>query len=220
MELHVSQRGVRPSGRLAELEKVIEHGVINIGNAMREIRDDRLYRETHSTFEDYCQERWGYGRNYINKQIAAASTAELVGTNVPIPNEAQARELTPLARERPEEAARVWDEVIEEHGKDVTAADVRHAVRAGSVGESLTEAIEAGGVPEIPPRQMSESQKQGYKSVERYYTLSHYDPEEVAKAHDPAKDHKSWSEEVERTERLMNWIERYQDALIAMQEKY
>lgn len=137
-----------------------------------------------------------------------------------LPTESQARELAPLAKTEPKEAAKVWQEVVEKHGEDVTAADVRRTVKAGSVGESLTGAIEAGEVLEIPPKQMSESQKQGYKSVERYYTLSHYDPEEVAKAHDPAKDYKSWSEEVERTERLLNWIERYQDALLAMQEKH
>jgi hypothetical protein len=29
------------------------------GEALRDIRDRRLYRETHPTFEAYCRERWG-----------------------------------------------------------------------------------------------------------------------------------------------------------------
>jgi hypothetical protein len=49
------------------------------------------------TFEAYCRERWGWGRNYVNKQIAAAEVAANLGTNVPKPQtEAVARELVGL----------------------------------------------------------------------------------------------------------------------------
>ena len=44
--------------RLAELELVIERGqkaFVAVGNALAEIRDQRLYRETHATFEAYCK---------------------------------------------------------------------------------------------------------------------------------------------------------------------
>jgi hypothetical protein len=50
------------SSRRAELEEVIELGLatfITVGNALLEIRDSRLYRDTHATLEDYCRERWG-----------------------------------------------------------------------------------------------------------------------------------------------------------------
>ena len=43
--------------RLAELELVIERGLktfVEVGAALLGIRDGRLYRETHATFEDYC----------------------------------------------------------------------------------------------------------------------------------------------------------------------
>jgi hypothetical protein len=30
------------------------------GTALLEVRDRRLYRETHATFEDYCRERWRF----------------------------------------------------------------------------------------------------------------------------------------------------------------
>ena len=126
------------AGRLAELEAVIERGLetfVEVGNAIREIRDSRLYRERYATFEEYCRERWGWGRNYANKQVVAADTAALVGTNVPIANEAQARALAPLAREDPEAARAVWAEAVEEakrRGRRPTAAAVR--ARAGTGG--------------------------------------------------------------------------------------
>jgi hypothetical protein len=56
------------------------------------------------------------------------SAVEEHSTNVERPNEAQARELAPLAKTQPEEAARVWGEVVEEareNGHQVTAERVR-----------------------------------------------------------------------------------------------
>ena len=59
----------------------------------------RLYRDTHPTFEDYCRERWGMSRRYANRQIEAAGVAETLTPIGAIPNEAQARELAPLKNE-------------------------------------------------------------------------------------------------------------------------
>lgn len=49
-------------------------------------------------------------------------------TNVSSPNEAQARELAPLAKKDPQAAAEVWHEAVEEYGEDVAAADVRQTM--------------------------------------------------------------------------------------------
>jgi hypothetical protein len=94
--------------RLVELECVIEQGIatfIAVGNALSEIRESRLYRETHATFEDYCLERWKFTGRRGRQLIAAAE----IGTVVPVENEAQARELIPLLREHgPEAVAEAW----------------------------------------------------------------------------------------------------------------
>ena len=71
--------------------------------------------EQHGTFEDYCRERWGWSRNYANKTIAAAEVASMMGTTVPIPNEAQARELVPLL-DRPDKMAEAWTAAQERDG--------------------------------------------------------------------------------------------------------
>jgi hypothetical protein len=119
--------------RLGELEVVIERGLttfVEVGNAIREIRDSKLYKESHGTFEDYCRERWGWSRVHAHRQMEAANTAELLPIGN-IPNEAVARELAPLKGD-PETMNRVWGDVVEEArqtGEGVTAEKVRARVQ-------------------------------------------------------------------------------------------
>lgn len=116
---------------LARLETTIERGLgtfLEVGSALMEIRDKRLYRETHGRFEDYCQERWGFKRNYANKLIASAEVVALVepmGTTVPT-SERQARELAPLLGE-PEQLREAWEEASANGSP--TTAKVRETVR-------------------------------------------------------------------------------------------
>lgn len=124
-------RDLQGKYRLAELELVIERGLttfIEVGQALLEIRDSRLY--PHDTFDSYCKERWGWGRTRAEQMITAAKvTSELSGvTNVTPRNEAQARELAPL-KDDPDELAEVWQELQEEHGDKLTASVVKDAVQ-------------------------------------------------------------------------------------------
>lgn len=114
--------------RLVELETTIERGLVTfveVGAALMEIRDNRLYTSEFATFEAYCQERWSWGRNYVNKQIAAAKVAGTLGTIVP--NEAVARELASI--DEPERVREVWTEAVDRHGSEPTAAEVREIAR-------------------------------------------------------------------------------------------
>jgi len=123
---------------LDHLEGVIEknlRGFYEVGTALIKIRDGRLYRSSHDTFEDYCRDRWDMGRNYMNKLIASASVVDSLGTMVPIlpTNERQARPLTKL--ETPEQQREVWEMVIE------TAPDGKVTARhvAGVVALTIAE---------------------------------------------------------------------------------
>lgn len=72
---------------------------VEVGEALLRIRDERLYRETHGSFEEYCRERWGMARKRAYDFIAAAEvTAELSPTgDIPVPpSERVARELALL----------------------------------------------------------------------------------------------------------------------------
>ena len=65
--------------QLATLEKTIERNagaVFEFGRALREIRDGRLYRATHSSFEMYCADRWGISKSDGHRQIQAATLFE------------------------------------------------------------------------------------------------------------------------------------------------
>jgi len=118
-------------GRLEHYEAIIERGLntfVDVGNALAGIRDSKLYRDTHSTFEDYCQERWGISRPRAYQFIEAAETVGLLSTIVDTTprTESQAR---PLTRLEPEEQIAAWQEAVETapNGK-VTAAHVAEVV--------------------------------------------------------------------------------------------
>jgi hypothetical protein len=60
------------ASRLRELEETIQDGFdsfLRIGLAFAEIRHGRLYRNSHDTFESYCQSRWALSLSRCN-QIA------------------------------------------------------------------------------------------------------------------------------------------------------
>ena len=53
------------SATLATYETVIQQGLesfVEVGNALAAIRDNRLYRSEHDTFEEYCQAKWSLNR--------------------------------------------------------------------------------------------------------------------------------------------------------------
>ena len=104
---------------LAAHEQTIDRArsaFVDAGLALSAIRDRKLYRETHSTFEDYCRDRWQFEKSQVYRLIdSAAVVANLASSSSPIgevlpANEAQARPLTKL---EPEEQQEVWAEVVE-----------------------------------------------------------------------------------------------------------
>jgi len=131
MELAINGRG-----RLDELELVINKNMrafYEIGTALKEIRDSRLYKDVlgYDTFEDYCRERWDFGRHYANYQIGATQVLENLqdgnhGYQTFPTSERQAR---PLTRLSPPLQIEAWTKVIDTapDGK-VTAVHVSRVV--------------------------------------------------------------------------------------------
>lgn len=115
------------SAALTEHEAVIERGIktfYEVGMALADIRDRKLYRASHRTFEEYCQGRWQMTGSRAYQMIDAANVVStIVETEVPPPaNEGQARELGRVPE--PERAA-VWAETVERTDGKPTAAAVR-----------------------------------------------------------------------------------------------
>jgi hypothetical protein len=66
---------------LAAHEETIARGLgafVEVGEALLAVRDGRLYRATHPTFEAYLRGRWGIGRSHGYRLIDAFREAEAV----------------------------------------------------------------------------------------------------------------------------------------------
>jgi phage N-6-adenine-methyltransferase len=117
--------------RLLECERVIERGLntfVEVGAALLEIRDSRLYKDSYSTFEDYCRSRWGMSRIHAHRLIESAGVVEnlLPMGNIVPASERQARPLVGLPQEQ---QFQVWQQVVETapEGK-ITGAFVQEVV--------------------------------------------------------------------------------------------
>lgn len=113
---------------LIDAEAKIARGIktfIEVGEALSAVRDQGLYRESFSTFEEYCSERWAITDRRARQMIDAARVvADLpTGTMVPV-NERQARQLVGL---EPEQAAAAMHEAHRATGGVPTARAIRVA---------------------------------------------------------------------------------------------
>ena len=118
---------------LINLEATVEKSLrtfVEIGLALRSIRDKRLYRANYATFEDYCINRWEISRTSSYQLIAASSLIEHFvrhGAQIVPNSERQIRPLTSLA---PEEQLTCWHQAVETapEGK-ITSSHVAQVVR-------------------------------------------------------------------------------------------
>ena len=119
------------SKRLIALETVITKGLnsfIDVGEALLEIRDSRLYRIEHDTFEAYCRDKWKMSASRARQLIGSSERANNVKsvTMVTPENERQTRPLTKLPAEKQPEA---WAKAVDgAYGKQPTAKQVEAAV--------------------------------------------------------------------------------------------
>lgn len=92
---------------LMDHEKVIDQGLgtwFEVGSALLAIRDGKKYKAAgYSTFEDYCQRRWGFTRQHGGRLIRAAELALAMEPTGSIPaTEREARRvLAPRRRDHP-----------------------------------------------------------------------------------------------------------------------
>ncbi len=129
MQNHEMVTLLRDDQRLAELEKTIARGkktFVEVGLALAEIRDLRLYRRQYSGFAEYCREKWGWEKAYANHVIRAADVVKALPheTATMVANERVARE---LGKAEPSERAGVVQAIVDS-GKPVTAAEIKRRI--------------------------------------------------------------------------------------------
>lgn len=120
--------------RKSELVSVVKRGMatfVEVGRALQEIRDEKLYRDSHKTFEKFCGEEFEISRPRAYQLIEAAvvvdDLSKKLDKNAPIPErDSQARELASVP---PEQQVEVWQEAVQDaEGEQPTVAQVRAAV--------------------------------------------------------------------------------------------
>lgn len=131
LDFHENELTVEENKKLDWLEAVIEKGkktFIDVGMALTEIRDNRLYRKSFDTFEAYCQERWNFSRQFASLQIQSAELAQSLSTIVDIPNEGTAREFVSVPKEQRQHIAETAQKIAAEKGRDtINSRDVKEA---------------------------------------------------------------------------------------------
>lgn len=132
---------------LLECERVIEAGkltFIEVGSALCKIRDERLYLERgYGSFNEYCEERWDWGKSYVSRIITAADIAQKLPIGNSITTESQARELAKVPEAKREEVIKKASE-----GGKLTAKSIAKA--AETPQEETAPASEASNQPEEP----------------------------------------------------------------------
>ena len=108
------------------LERQVERSFSVAGQALRELRDRRLYRSTHPNFESYCRDRFGYNRSRSYQLIDAAIVMDVFEKCPQIvdifPNrESQVRPLTKLD---PPQQVEAWNQAVEEANAKVPSARI------------------------------------------------------------------------------------------------
>lgn len=117
--------------RLEELEAKIDAGLqtfVDVGLALLEIRDKKLYRRWHGTFEEYCGERWGFTAVRAKQLMDSAVIAKNLETIVSRP--IAESHLRPLKNLQPDKQRVIYQDAINTapNGK-VTAAHVEATAR-------------------------------------------------------------------------------------------
>lgn len=83
---------------LQRCEAIIERNMsafVEVGLALLEIREAKLYKQSFPTFDAYCRERWGMSKTHANRTIQASQFTNDIREATPIgaipENEHQAR---------------------------------------------------------------------------------------------------------------------------------
>lgn len=102
------------------------------GEALCEMRDNRLYRDEFPTFEQYCDVKWGFSDRRARQLIFASKVVGQLesGTMVPIVTERAIRE---FAAVKPDEYQPTWEQVVEaSKGGKISATLVRRVIKAAT----------------------------------------------------------------------------------------
>ena len=119
------------------LERKVERAFYLAGMALAELRDRRLYRSTHSSFEEYCQDRFGYTRRRGDYLIGFSQVVDNLKQEPQKDSEpdrnreplvlilpTSERQCRPLISLKPIEQRKVWKKAIELAGNKIPSGKI------------------------------------------------------------------------------------------------
>ncbi|BBD70712.1 hypothetical protein NIES4072_70790 [Nostoc commune NIES-4072] len=109
------------------LERRVERAFFEAGKALTELRDRRLYRSTHKTFEDYCRDRFAHSRRQSYLLMDAAVVFDnLMEKCDPLDHilPTNERQVRPMTKLEPEQQQEVWVKAVEQAGGKVPPARI------------------------------------------------------------------------------------------------
>jgi hypothetical protein len=136
------------TGELAVLEELIEDGYeasLQVGAALKAIKDQKLWKTGYTSFASYIEARWWFGVRYANYVISAAEVVEVLGVVGGPKNAGTAREFAALVKKNPKEAQAKWA-ALTSNNSDPTAAEARAYINDPK--------------PAAPPKPMEEHTRQ------------------------------------------------------------
>lgn len=147
--------------RLKQCEIAIERGLntfVEVGRALAEIRDARLYRIDFKTFESYCKERWEIGRSRAYELIDQAKVVTAIadaGVNLSAVADISKRDVRIVKDDLPAVTAEIQTRVEQGENPENAAKDaIRKAGDKAKADkakqQSKNQALQAAGFEALP----------------------------------------------------------------------
>ncbi len=117
------------------LERQVERAFYQAGLALQALRDKKLYRSTHKTFQEYCQDRFGFTRRKSDYLIAAVEIFDNLyenhGSQISLKREplflilpTNERQFRPLKSLEPSQQCTAWNKAVEKASGKVPSAKI------------------------------------------------------------------------------------------------
>jgi len=142
--------------RLHECEKIITDGLdtfMEVGQALTEIRNRRLYRQEFKTFEAYAHQRWGIKRQRAYELMGASEVARNLSeiSDIIPAKESHAASLLKLS---PVDQREIWQEIIDESGDNI------YNLTASQIKRKVNERIRKASEPNVSQEEQFAKQQQ------------------------------------------------------------
>lgn len=120
-----------------QLERLVERAFYEAGRALKQLRDRRLYRDSHETFDEYCKERFGFTRRHVDYLVAGSQVVDnLMRTDCSQSEVSETRtncsqilptkeyQVRPLAKLEPEQQRECWRQAVKAAGDKAPSGNV------------------------------------------------------------------------------------------------